>query len=143
MPENINPETIQIDTSTTVIIPFDKKYSHPFGSSFNPATLTQEDIKTIEDLFVSSVVNYNNSLGKDEIGCRIDLHKYSYKKQLVAVESKTGEKIVWVNCLCDFLDSDSWKSEILIIMDGGSCFFNFKINLANREAYDFEVNGVA
>jgi hypothetical protein len=29
------------------------------------------------------------------------LKQYNYRKQLIAVTNKKGEKEVWVNCFCD------------------------------------------
>jgi hypothetical protein len=138
-----NIKSIQVDTSNTAIILFDKKYSLPFDTSFNPATLTQDDLNSIDSLLVACVANYNNSLGKYNNLLSIDLKKYNYRKQLIAVTNSKGEKEVWVNCFCDTWGSDKWKTEIMMVDDGGSCFFNFKINLATKKFYDLSVNGIA
>jgi hypothetical protein len=64
----------------------------------------------------------------------------SYKKQLVAVTNKDGDKEVWVNCFCDTLNKN-WRKEILLVQDGGRCYFNFKINLTQNKCYHLIVNG--
>ena len=69
----------------------------------------------------------------------IDLTKY--KRQIIAVTNDKGEKEVWVNCFCN--DANYWKKEIVQVMDGGKCFFNFKINLTTKKYFDLRVNGEA
>lgn len=66
---------IQFDTSKIAIIPFDRKYGYPFDSSYQAATLTQDDINTIDSLLNACVTDYNSSLDKDHKGWSIDLEK--------------------------------------------------------------------
>ncbi|HEY8659810.1 MAG TPA: hypothetical protein VIL78_12290 [Hanamia sp.] len=141
--QNKSTKGFQLDTSKNAIIPFDQKSNYPFGNSYKPATLTQNDINIIDSLLIACVTNYNNSLENDHKEWSIDLKKNNYRKQLIVVTNKKGEKEVWVNCFCHTWDSDRWKTEIIIVDDGGNCYFNFKLNLANRKFYDLGVNGVA
>ena len=137
-------KSFQVDTSKTTIILFDKKRNYPFDNSFNPSTLTQEDLNIIDSLLIACVAKYNNSLDKDHKQYwSIDLKKYNYRKQIIAVTNRKGEKEVWVNCFCDTWGSDKWKTEIMMVDDGGNCYFNFKINLATKTFYDLGVNGEA
>ncbi|MEX6690896.1 hypothetical protein QTN47_25530 [Danxiaibacter flavus] len=138
-----NNITVQIDTSKTAIIALDKKGNYPFDNTFNPTSLTQNDIYDIDSLLIACVTNYNNSLDKDHKEWSIDLNKNNYRKQLIAVTNKKGEKEVWVNCFCYTWDNKNWKTNILLVADGGNCYFNFKINLATKKFYDLGVNGVA
>lgn len=87
------------------------------------------------------MIDYNNSLDKDHKQWSIDLIKFNYRKQLIAVTNKTGEKEVWVNCFCNTWDNDRWKTEMMLVADGGNCYFNFKINLTTKKYYDLGVNG--
>lgn len=138
-----NTKSIQIDTSKTAIISFDKKRSYPFDNSFTPTTLTRDDLNSIDSLLIACVTDYNNSLDKDHKEWSIDLKKYNYRKQIIAVTNKKGEKEVWVNCFCHTWDNNKWKKDILLVHDGGNCYFNFKINLATKKFYDLGVNGEA
>ena len=101
---------IQLDTSKTAIILFDKKGNYPFDSSFKPATLTQEDIVNIDSLFMACVIDYNSSLDKNQKLLGIDLTKHDYRKQLIVVTNRNGEKEVWVNCFCNTWDK-KWKTK--------------------------------
>jgi hypothetical protein len=136
-------KSVQVDTSKTAIIPFDKKDNYPFNNSFNSTTLTQDDINTIDSLFIVCVTDYNKLLDKNHKEWRIDLEKYNYYKQIIAVINKKGDKEVWVNCFCYTWNNDNWKKEILLVHDGGNCYFNFKLNLATKICYDLTVNGEA
>lgn len=132
---------IQFDTSKTTVIPFNQ-IGYPFNNLYKPATLTQEDIITIDSFLVVCVTDYNNSLGKDHKQWSIDLKKYNYRKQLIVATNKKGEKEVWVNCFCQTFDNERWKTEIILVTDGGNCFFNFKISLTTKKYYEFSVNSL-
>lgn len=67
----------------------------------------------------------------------------NYKRQLVVVTNKRGEKVVWVNCFCRKGNQASWRHQIVEVDDGGNCYFNVKLNLTRRIWYDLMVNGVA
>lgn len=137
---------IQIDTSKTAIIPFDKKKNrfHPFDTTYTAASLTQDEIENIDSLLIVAINNYNNSLEPNRKKLSIDLSKYNYRKQLIAATNNKGEKEVYVNCFCDSFDEywrNRWKIEIFIVADGGQCYFQFKINLTTTKIYDFGING--
>ena len=133
--------SIQFDTSKTAIVPFDQKGNYPFDNSYKPTTLTQNDISRVDSLLIACVTDYNNSLDKDHKEWSIDL-KNNYLKQLIVVTNKKGEKEVWVNCFCNTWNKN-WQKEILLVHDGGNCYFNFKINLVTKNFYDLVVNGEA
>ncbi|HMG93639.1 MAG TPA: hypothetical protein VK589_26460 [Chryseolinea sp.] len=129
------------DSTLTAVIPWD--FNYPFDSlTCRPTTLSHSDIEQIEDLLVATVIDYNNSLSSGHEDYKIDLETKGHKKQLVAVVNSKGEKEVWVNCFCD-IEGDSWRSGIIMVSDGGPCFFNFKINLTTKEVYELVVNGFA
>ena len=141
--QELKSKNVQVDTSKIAIIPFDKKGSYPFDNSFNPTTLTQDDINSIDSLLIACVTDYNNSLDKDHKEWSIDIKKYNYRKQIIAVTNKKGEKEVWVNFFCQTWDNNNWKTEILLVKDGGNCYFNLKLNLVTKKFYDLGVNGEA
>ena len=136
-------KTITFDTSKTAIILFDPKSSYPFDTSNKPSLLTQKDIYDVDSLLVVCVTEYNNSLDKEHKERGIDLKKYNYKKQLIVVRNKKGEKEVWVNCFCKTEEYPNWKKNILLMLDGGNCYFNFKLNLTTKHFYKLLVNGEA
>jgi len=134
---------LRFDTSKIAILTFVQKYGYPFDRSYKPATLTHEDLANIDSLFLACVADYNKPFDKNRSHWRIELNKRTYRKQLIAVTNKKGEKEVWVNCFCDTWGDDRWKTEMLLVDDGGNCYFNFKINLATKQYYELLVNGLA
>lgn len=133
--------SLKYDSTRITIISSHKKFSYPFDSlDYKPVSLIQEDIEQLDSLLISCVAGYNSSLDEGHDDYRIDLATNEYKRQIVAVVNSKGEKEVWVNCFCS--DSDkSWRTEILLVDDGGPCYFNFKANLATGIVYDLSVNG--
>ena len=133
---------LNFDTSKTAIIEFNKKSRWPFDSTFNSAALTQHELQSVDSFLLVCVTDYNTSLDKDHKQWSIDLKKRNYRKQLIVVTNKNGQKEVWVNCFCR-VDNDKWKTRVFGVEDGGNCYFSFKINLTTKKYYDLGVNGVA
>jgi hypothetical protein len=142
-----------VDTYKIAIIPFDKSKSWFFKEN-EPTSLTSIDMEQIEKLITLCIFNYNskklkiyNQLDKNKIENKeyferncIDLSKY--KRQYVATINSKGEKEIWVNLFCDTYNSN-WKKEILVVFDGGNCFFNVKLNLKKKKYFELIINGVA
>jgi hypothetical protein len=103
-------------------------------ATIRPAELTPRDLEITDSLFVACVNGYN-----PDNGFKIDLAARNYQRQLIAVQNPSGEKEIWVNCFCD-PDKD-WKTKVVFVHDGGSCYFNFKINLTTKKLYEISVNG--
>lgn len=132
-----------VDTSLIAIIPFDKSRAWLFDKTYSPSTLTQNDFEEIEKLLIDCVHKYNSNLSSDNKQyLSIDLTNQKYKRQYVAVTNKNGDKEVWINCLCQ-TQGDDWKTSIILVDDGGNCYFNLKINLTKEKCYDLVVNGHA
>ena len=140
---NVIERVLPVDTSLIAIIPFDNSRDWLFDKTYSPSALTQNDIAKIERLMTDCVNNYNKKLSADNKQYfSIDLTKEKYKRQYVAVTNKNGDKEVWINCLCQ-THGDNWKTSIIMVDDGGNCYFNLKINLTKEKCYDFGVNGHA
>jgi hypothetical protein len=137
-----NKVDLKFDTLTTAIIEFDPKTDWPFDSTSRGAMLTQKELQAVDSFLLVCITDYNNALDKDHKQWSIDLKKRNYRRQLVVVENKNGQKEVWVNCFCHDIN-DKWKTEMLDVQDGGNCYFHFKVNLTLNNYYDLGVNGVA
>jgi len=62
---------------------------------------------------------------------------YSYQYQ-----AKT-ETELYINAFCDSFEKQDLNKEFLIVMDGGSCFFQVSLNLSNGQFTLLGVNGEA
>lgn len=78
-----------------------------------------------------------------------------FYKQYVCYKDNNGDLIVFINAFCHLIDKpiDScgtviwkkydWKNDLLIVNDGGACFWSIEINLTRKKYFNFSVNGVA
>ena len=126
----------RLNIDTTKIAIFNLKSGWWLNKKFDGSkyfVLTDADINTINELF-KKCVNENN----------IDTSHFHYKRQYIPFIDKAGNKKIWVNCFCSNFDNDfpHWKKSIVIVSDGGSCFFNLIINLNENSFSNLEVNGV-
>jgi len=137
-----NKQKLAFDTSTTTIIAFKNIGNWSIFNRYKATTLTQSDLTLIQTLLQKAINDYNDSRDSLHAGQRIDLTTHHYKKQIIAATNSKGEKEVWINFLCKTEDFP-WKTTVMEVDDGGSCFFNLKINLTLKKTYDFAVNGDA
>ena len=131
------------DTSRYTIISFDKNKIYIFGKAdtVKPATLTEQEIEETESLLIRAVAEYNKKMTSKYQ--KVD-SLVNYKRQLVPYINQKGEKVVFVNFFCkDFRWNENWRKELVMVDDGGSCFFNIQINLTTKNTYNLYVNGVA
>ncbi len=141
--EKLSEVTRPVETSEIAIIPFEQSIEWLFGKNYSPAELTSDELNKIEKLLRECVNKFNRKVSSaNREYLAIDLVGGQYKRQYVPVINKKGEKEVWVNCLCRE-SGDAWKTSIIMVDDGGSCYFNLKINLTKGKYYDFVVNGYA
>jgi hypothetical protein len=140
-----------LDTSQYTILPYNTLY---FSGKSKAATLVKKEIDQIGYLLAKCIQENNtkelkryNELKKKNTGIKredfiIDLKRY--KLQFIAAINSKGEKVVWVNCFCDDGSAKKyWAQEVVVVRDGGNCFFNLKINLTKGRYYDLMVNGDA
>jgi len=103
-----------------------------------PAKLSEKEIASVKNFLREAVNAYNTEQRKDfAIG-----NLAEYKFQFIAFFNEKGGKEVWVNGLCSDFERD-WRSEIIQVKDGGSCYFNLYVNLTKQSFNRFRVNGSA
>jgi len=136
--KEITADTATIDSSRYAVLPFDQnRDSFLFDKDYKPATLSVKEVKMIEKIISVTVSAYNK-------GRRSIIKKPGkYYKQLIAVLNARGEKEVWVNCFCTPAEKKYWHKGVVMVLDGGPCFFNLKINLNTNTVTNWAVNGVA
>lgn len=70
----------------------------------------------------------------------------NYYKQCIATKNLNNEVIVWINCICHesrFTSNEIQRHVITGIKDGGTCYFQLKINLTKRTCFDLRIHGDA
>jgi hypothetical protein len=114
-----------------------RNWQVPFGNGYQSYDLSKSEISRCEELVKKTIEGYN----KNPVLGTVDLEKYG--RQYVAAKSPSGQVIVYINCFCNpdkFPDRDKYEVRA---SDGGSCYFQFIINLTEEEILNFEMNGVA
>jgi hypothetical protein len=144
----------KLEKSDYTILPYRTEWYWIFKNA-EPYELTNNDLTEIEKILVLAVAE-NNQIQRealiernkdfpddkrDKTGYELELD--SYYRQYVPVINEKGEKEVWINFFCDDFGAENWKSEIMIVEDGGNCYFEIKINLNKKEYYDLGINGYA
>jgi hypothetical protein len=131
-------DTASIDTSRYAVLPFNKgRDGFIFSKDFEPATISAKEIRLIEKI-ISVTVAEHNKQSKSKVN-----QPGKYYKQIIAVTNASGQKEVWVNCFCTPYEKRHWRKGVVLVLDGGPCFFNIKINLSNNTVMSLAVNGVA
>ena len=126
-----------IDTSQYAVVKYDDRYQ--IFHNAMPASISTEEIDTVLNLLKDGISKYNNSTKKNDLMIR---NMHQYKIQLVPVLNIRGEKEIWVNGLCE-VSGNSWKHQIIYVLDGGNCYFNAKINLTTKKVYEIGIHGFA
>ncbi len=130
-----------VDTSSYAILNYDSSVEMAMIEKFHKAraaTLSIAEVNGIEHLIDSSYQDYNNHNTHRQLVAPLS----AYRRQYVAVVNAQGQKEVWINFFCSFFNTD-WKHHVLIVDDGGVCFFQLRINLSTRNVSELIPNGVA
>ena len=145
-------DTTTIDTSRYAILTFNKtRDAFLFDAKYKPAELSAAEVEKIEKVVKIMVAEYNkkvleqktkNAADSTSAGGTIE-EPAKYYKQMIAITNNKNEKEVWVNCFCTPREKKYWRKGVIVILDGGTCFFNLKINLSTNTVMEFNVNGVS
>ncbi|MBS1792484.1 MAG: hypothetical protein JSS81_01450 [Acidobacteria bacterium] len=119
------------------VLDYDPRSEDRIFKNARPATLSEPEITRVRD-FVERAVSDHNSRSVNEFKRIGDLENYKF--QLIPATDENGEKWVWVNAFCDDFKKD-WKKQLVLVDDGGNCFFQFYINLKRNSFERFTVNG--
>ena len=144
--ESTKPEKIQIDTSKIAVLKYDVSFFVSNDQS-KPANLSEDDLIKVEKILHNFISDYNaEQNSKSPESKRITEHFLinlnRYKRQYFALLNAKGEKEIWINCFCKDNSLD-WKTEKVIVKDGGNCYFNLKVNLTTEAYYEVHINGNA
>lgn len=144
----------EIPESKYVIIEFQTNWGRLFENA-KPTKLSISELKEIEEIIKVAVQDNNENAKKSlekhneknpenkmkETGYELQLKWF--KRQYVPVINDKGEKEIWINFFCDDLGNETWKVDLVVVDDGGNCFFNLKVNLTNKSYSELSVNGYA
>jgi hypothetical protein len=111
----------------------EKKRYRPFKLSNNQTESAKAIIKAVSDSlhFLITPKNINTNI--------VDTLKHSF--QIVSAIDKQGKIFIWVNAICD--PPKDWRLRLIYVDDGGSCYYNFRIDLNAKYYFDIQVNSNA
>jgi hypothetical protein len=118
------------------------------GKDFEMWKPEKTDLNKVNEILIDAINNNEFHFLKSK---NISELKKNYRQYLCYTNEK-GEKIVYVNSMCElYTDYDKnnkpikfdWKNEISKTSDGGSCYWNIKINLTTNKYYDLVINGIS
>jgi hypothetical protein len=112
----------------------------------------KRQILLIDSIILGAVTNnyknYYRHLKPDSIS--------KFYRQYVCYIDSNGDSIVFVNALCHILDDlefdknkpvrfvrGDWQNHLMMVDDGGDCFWSMQINYTKKEYFRFSVNGQA
>jgi hypothetical protein len=70
----------------------------------------------------------------------------SYRRQYIATIDSDGRKRIWGNFFCVYegaLPRDRWKTDVVLVHDGGDCYFNVEFSPDDHTFRNLTVNGDA
>lgn len=67
----------------------------------------------------------------------------SYGRQYAGATGEDGRRLIFANFFCDPESWDNWRTQLLIVMDGGDCYFQVLYDPAARTFVSLSINGEA
>lgn len=146
--------TIPVDTSIIAVLEYDKSQHYAFIKG-EKTTLNMIELQEIEDIIRKEVKNIN-ILQKEKYAklCRkytnywFRLENFiisleNHNRQYIPVINDKNEKEIWINLFCtNYNEYPYWKETVILVIDGGNCYFNLKINLTKKTYSDFKMNSL-
>jgi hypothetical protein len=137
------------DSSKFTILKKRAQVESIFSNKYKSDTLNKFDYTTIENLLIEFIDSFNIEGKKrmDKLAdplAKIDWNVFvidtsRYRFQIIVATNNKKEKFAWVNAFCNANQID-WKRDIIIVLDGGLCYFNGTINLTDKRLISFLVN---
>lgn len=81
---------------------------------------------------------------KSDFGTILQFNHSDYYRQYVGYIANEGNKVIYINAICAASgDKNDLKKTWWFVLDGGSCYYQIRIDLKAKKCFDFSVNGEA
>lgn len=128
-----------VDMSKYAVLPEDQEAIRSFfGEGCRFTKLENADFIEIDTILKKAIEKREKKGGYDLVR-----NPDTYYKQVIAGVNEKGEKEVYLNCLCSVANKKDWKKVFIMVLDGGNCYFQVRINLKTKKIISFVVNGLA
>jgi len=105
-------------------------------------TPTNEEIFLAEEILSKNISSANAQLISPTSNPNIHKNLKTYFRQYVGFVDNEGNRIIWINLLWKKdIALHQLKNEIVFVSDGGSYFWNIRVNLDKSLLSDLHVNG--
>jgi len=112
-------------------------------SSFQKFTPTIEEIMLAKELAKYHIDSLEQNRDKRN-GKLLENTDSDYYRQYIGYIDDMGDHIILLNAVCSaYAQKRNLNKEWILVLDGGSCFYQIKVNLKRKRCFDFSVNGVA
>jgi hypothetical protein len=113
-------------------------------STFEKFTPSIEEIQLAKDIsikYIDSIEQKREPKIIKKYGKLLQYNQPDYYRQFVGYIDKNGNKIIYINACCSaFGDENDMVKDWMIVLDGGSCFYQVKIDIIKRKCIEFWVN---
>lgn len=112
------------------------------AEKFTPTIAEIGIAKQLSEQYIDSLEN-NAGAKKVKKSCKILQYKYAdYLRQYVGYTDSNGHRIIFMNAVCTSVGKKvDLKNEWIFVLDGGSCFYQIKVDLTTEKCFNFRVNG--
>ena len=116
-------------------------------STLEKFTPTIEEIglaKELSKIHIDSLEQNRDRKIVKQYGKILKYNNTDYYRQYVGFVDSKGNKLIFINAVCKAYGQKSdMKQNWIFVFDGGSCFYQIKVDLTNKKCIDFSVNGEA
>jgi hypothetical protein len=112
------------------------------GNRFTPS---REEIELAELALENELEKLNKRLENQSSTPIIHKNLSKYRRQYFGYIDENGHRILLINCFWSARKgiSDGWLEGRIMVLDGGSYFWNIKYDLDEKKLFDLSVNGYA
>jgi hypothetical protein len=112
-------------------------------STYEKFTPTIEEIEIAKQLAKHHIDSLEQNRDK-KYGKLLDFKDSDYYRQYIGYIDDKGNRIIFINAVCgSYAQKRNLNNVWIFVFDGGSCFYQIKVNLKSDKCFDFSVNGVA
>lgn len=127
--------------SYQAIVPAGANMNWAFGKNYKPWSPEPGDIEIAERLLKECFDKERSGTVNPFFGKSLE----DYNRQFAGAVIEGGNRVILVNCFCRSQEKtlDKWREQLVLVADGGNCFFHLKVNLDTGRYYGLMVNGQA
>lgn len=133
----------QLDQRDIILIQIDSMSLQFIGEGekvkFRP--VTEQEAERAKNAAIRYI---EDKVSAPESYLRLRYRYEKYTKQYVGFTDENGNEFIYINGFCsEYSNIDDLRENLLIVFDGGNCFFRIKIDLKTGKCVSFSIHGVA